>query len=201
MYDYLKGTLKELTITKATLEVSGVGYAILIPLNTHAQLTRKMGEVILLYTTFVVREDSHRLFGFLEKVEKQLFETLSDVSGIGPKTALSIIGHLTKNELDLAIYHQDISTLSRVPGIGKKTAERLIVELKDKMKHLKPLLDEGSSSKSGAQHLMEDALLALIHLGYHETLAQKAIKKVLEETSATLTLSELITHSLKAVQR
>ena len=199
MYDYIKGTLSHLTISKATLDTAGLGFCILIPINTHAQLLSKVGEVVALFTSFVIREDSHRLFGFLERNERDLFEKLSDVTGIGPKTALSIIGHLTAKELDLAIYQQDISTLSRVPGIGKKTAERLIVELKDKIRHLKPLLEEGSCKDSFSDPHIQDALSALIHLGYNEALAQKAIKKVLKESNKTLTLSELITYSLKAV--
>lgn len=199
MYDYLRGTLNGLTVSKATLDVSGIGFGIFIPLNTHSQLTHKLGEIVLLHTSFVVREDSHRLFGFLEKKEKELFERLSDVSGIGPKTALSMIGHLTISELEIAIFQQDVSTLLKVPGIGKKTAERLIVELKDKKNALKILL-ENEAKDSHLTPLMEDALSALLHLGYHESVAQKALKKVFDESKKSLTLSEIITLCLRAVQ-
>lgn len=199
MYDYFKGTLTDLSPTKAVVETSGVGYSLLIPVNVYSLLCGLLGTSITLFVSFVIREDSHRLFGFSQKKERELFEKLSDVSGIGPKTALAIIGHLTLEELDLAIFEQDVTTLSRVPGIGKKTAERLIVELKDKLKNLKPLLEKEGEDMSKQSPLMKDALAALIHLGYHQNMAQKAIKKALEESPEALKLGALITAALRLV--
>jgi Holliday junction DNA helicase RuvA len=197
MYDYFKGTLSHISPAKATVEVSGIGYQFFIPVSSYSHLSHLLGQAVVLYASFVVREDSHRLFGFVNPKERELFETLSDVSGIGPKTALAIIGHLSPKELDSAIYEQDVATLSKVPGIGKKTAERLIVEMKDKLKNLKPLLEDSSTPQDSS--IVSDAVSALVHLGYQQPLAQKAVKQAFKEASASLELAELITVSLKTL--
>lgn len=197
MYDYFKGILSQLSLAKATLEVGGIGYQFFIPVSSYSDLSSKLGQTVVLYTCFVVREDSHRLFGFAKVKERELFETVSDISGIGPKTALAIIGHLTPEELDSAIYEQDVATLSKVPGIGKKTAERLIVEMKDKLKNLKPLLEDSSNLQDSS--IVSDAVSALVHLGYQQPLAQKAVRQAFKESSSSLKLGDLITVSLKTL--
>jgi len=199
MYDYIKGTLVELSPTKATLETQGVGYVLWIPLSCFGKLCSMQRKEVCLFTSFVVREDSHRLFGFADKLERDAFNTLSDVSGIGPKTALSIIGHLSLKELELAIHEQDAVTLCKVPGIGKKTAERLLLDLKDKLKHLhsSSAIDQAVSPEHA--HLVQDALSALMNLGYNQAVARPAIKKTLEQSKKTLELSQLITLALKTI--
>ena len=200
MYDYIKGILQDLSPSKATLETHGIGYSLFIPLNVFSDLCSSKGKEITLFTSFVVREDSQRLFGFLDKHGRDTFETLSEISGIGPKTAMAIIGHLSLKELDKAVHEQDILTLSKVPGIGKKTAERLILDMKDKLKHLKTFIDEKEFLSKDQISLMNDALSALINLGYSQSLAHPAIKKALKGSPSTPKLSELITISLKLIR-
>lgn len=200
IYDYFKGVLSDLSLTKATIEIQGIGYQFFIPLSSYSVLNGNLGKNVILYCSFVVREDSQRLFGFVDKKERELFEKLSDISGIGPKTALAIIGHLSPKELDLAIFEQDVSTLSKVPGIGKKTAERLIVEMKDKLKNLKPLFEEQTLSLQESS-IVCDAVSALVNLGYQQQLSQKAVKQAFKESSGSLQLGELITLSLKTLHQ
>lgn len=199
MFEYFKGILMDLTPTKATLEVFGIGYSFFIPSRSYSKLLSNVGKEAVLYSTFIVREDSHRLFGFIEKRERSLFEKLSEITGIGPKTALSIISHLSIEELDLAIYHQDVKTLSNIPGIGKKTAERLVVELKDKTKELKKDFILQKSNKE-LNPLVSDAMLALISLGYSQVASEKAVRKAFEERKEIEKLSELISLSLQLVK-
>ena len=194
MYAYIQGILIEATPHYAILEASGVGYYVAIPVHTFSRLPQ-LGEKAKLFTSFVVRENSQALFGFLTQAEKQLFETLLDVSGIGPKLALSIAGHLPPEALLGAIQRNDIPLLTKVPGIGKKTAERIILDLRDKTKNLfapSPIAYQIPSQ------LASDALSALINLGYSETLAQKAVAKTLNE-GEELPLGDFITRALKNV--
>lgn len=200
MYDYIKGTLIDLSPSKATIENHDIGYSLFIPLNVFSDLCTAKGHTITFFVSFVIREDSQRLFGFLDKNSRDTFDKLSEISGIGPKTALSIIGHLSLKELDRAIHEQDILTLSKVPGIGKKTSERLLVEMKDKLKHLKTLVDEKDLLSKEQLSLMTDALSALLNLGYHHSIAHPAVKRALKESKLSLKLAELITISLKFIR-
>lgn len=190
MYEYIKGTLAESSPVKITLETGGIGYCIFISLSTYTKLP-KIGAEICCFISFIVREDSQRLFGFLSKDERGLFEKLTEISGIGPKTALSLLGHLDLEQLAQAVHTNDIKLLIKVPGIGRKTAERLIIELRDKLKNI--------SVKPGKQDSsFEDAVSALIHLGYHLKDAQSAVKNILEKADKTPPLSEIITAVLKS---
>lgn len=200
MFAYLKGILVTAHPTYAIVDVQGIGYLLFIPCRVLSELPA-LGKPVQFYTTFVVREFSHALYGFLNSQERDIFEALINVTGVGPKLALSLIGHLTFNELQIAVAHKDLPTLCRVPGVGKKTAERLIVELKDKLPTLLPL---------DAAHLtipmndpktqqIQDAILALINLGYNQNTAQKAIKQSLKELPEESDLAALITLALKNV--
>ncbi|MCH9630186.1 MAG: Holliday junction ATP-dependent DNA helicase RuvA [Chlamydiia bacterium] len=193
MYDYIKGKLVKVAPTVATVDVGGIGYKLLIPLNVYSEISSMLGEPIFLYCSFVVREDSQRLFGFLKESSRDLFLTLSDVSGIGPKTALSILGHMSVDELRLALHNADALSLVKVPGIGKKTAERLVLELRDKIS--KPSKDDMPHLGKEEGHMFHDAVSALVHLGYQRAAAQKAVKKASEKSVKSL--SELIAKSLK----
>lgn len=192
MYDYIKGKLIEKEPSHAVIEANGVGFRILIPLSTFASLPSPESS-LLLYTSFHVKEDSQALYGFVTKHDRDLFDMLNNISGIGPKTALALVGHLDSATFQTAIQNGNVSLLSKVPGIGKKTAERLIVELKDKSKKIgkaDPSLPLGSS------HLLTDAINALIHLGYPLLQAQKAVQKAFE-AKKEVDLSGLISASLK----
>lgn len=200
MYAYLKGTFISLSPTAITLEVQGIGYFIQVGPNTLSRLPQA-GQTITIYTSFVVRENAHSLFGFLCPEEKSCFETLISVSGIGPKTALCLLGHLGLDRLKKAVEHNDPKAICMVPGIGKKTAERLLVEIKDK--NLPTKASENHHSKdtlSLHDPLVADAISALTNLGYKQPKAEQAVKLTMElEKNKELDLALLITQSLKRI--
>lgn len=197
MYAYLKGILVAVDATRVVVDVQGVGYFLYIPTRILGALP-PLGQSVQLFTSFVVRELSQTLYGFSSPQERDLFEVLMGVTGIGPKLALSLIGHLTFDELQTAVVRPNLPALCRVPGIGKKTAERLVVELKDKLNHQLFPQTHLSASSGHPQH-MQDAMLALINLGYNQSSAQKALKKSLEDLPETTDLAELITVALKHI--
>jgi Holliday junction DNA helicase RuvA len=189
MYTYLKGILNQATPLLAIVDVQGVGYAVSIPLNTYTKLP-PVGSSLLLHVSFVVREDAHRLYGFLAEEERDLFELFIAISGIGPKTALALIGHIDLTDLQAAIGQGNSAFLCKIPGIGKKTAERLIVELKDKTAKLSK---KSTPTVKGAG----DAISALIHLGYNAAQAQKAVQAALKSGPKEPELAALITSALR----
>lgn len=195
MYEYVKGTLIDITFEHAVVDVNGVGYRLCVPFSAVAKLPER-GHQVLFYTSLVVREDSHRLFGFLSLQERSLFAELGTISGIGPKTALSLVGHLEAESFSRVVATADITTLCKIPGIGKKTAERIILEMRDKLKRSPTDLSLVTGS-SPQDTLTSDAISALINLGYPSHLAQKAVKKVLERAKEPLELTELITATLR----
>lgn len=200
MFAYIKGLLIRAHPAYVVVEVNGVGYAIFIPCRLLGELP-PIGQTVQLFTTFVVRESSHALYGFLNSQDRDIFEELMNVTGIGPKLAMSLIGHLTFHELQSAVAYQDLSTLCRVPGVGKKTAERLIVELKDKLPALLPLTAAHLAipvTDPKAQYV-QDAILALVNLGYNQSTAQKAVKHSLKDQPETVDLALLITTALKNI--
>jgi Holliday junction DNA helicase RuvA len=193
MYEYIKGKLVETSENIAVVDVNGIGYRVMIPLNIAHHLLVLQKE-ILFYLSFVVREDAHTLYGFLKKEERDLFEILLTLSGIGPKTALSIVGHLDIDHLQSAIASGDVFILSKIPGIGKKTAQKLIIELKDKFKFA--TLPTSVNIKSNS---VSDALHALMNLGYGMHQAKIAIDKVLEEDGNKDDVSELIAAAIRKI--
>jgi len=202
MYAYIQGKLTFCSPSEAIVEAAGIGYRIGIPTSLFGKLPQ-LNEQIRLYTSFIVREQSQNLYGFLLPEEKELFEALMGVSGIGPKIALAIMSHLDGRALSEAVKKNDIVGISRVPGIGKKTAERLIIEMRDKLKqfsadecisHASP---DHQSQKTASD--IRDAMNALINLGYTQAAAQKAIKKSLGESEEEYDLATLITSALKNV--
>lgn len=190
LIEYIKGILTESSPNKVTLEINGIGYALWIPMSTFAKLP-PIGQPILLYVFSVIREDCHQYFGFITKQERDLCETLTSISGIGPKTATNIIGNIEINTLRSAIAAKDILSLSKIPGVGKKTAERLIIELKDKLK-----VTEIVSANSQ----FTDAVAALVRLGYTSFQAQKAVKITLDNSKKELDLPSLITSALRSIK-
>lgn len=199
MFAFIRGKLIAATPLHCILDAQGVGYKLFIPASALGQLP-SVGSDVLLHCAFVVREQSQALYGFITSDERDLFETLLGATGVGPKMALSIIGHLSMEELQQAISHGNHIILCKIPGIGKKTAERLIIEMRDKFKAFSL-----SSSTSFAikvpshQQTISDAMSALIHLGYSQAVAQKAIQKGVESLSENTDLAALITLALKNV--
>jgi Holliday junction DNA helicase RuvA len=199
MYEYIQGKLVQATPNKAIVETHGIGFCLLIPFNNFAKLPN-LGESVTLFTSFVVREDSQKLFGFLTNHQRDLFESLIEISGIGPKTALCLVGHMEISELQVAISQGNTQRICKIPGIGKKTAERLIVEMRDKIKKtvgdsavLHPL--EGG----GQGGVVADAISALMNLGYNQAQSQKAIQLVLGKTEGEMGLAALITSALRHI--
>lgn len=170
MIGRITGTLIEKNPPTLCVDVNGIGYEIDVPMSTLYDLP-ELGATVSLHTHLSVREDAHVLFGFGKASERSAFRTLIKVSGIGPKTALGILSGLSVDDLATAIQSQDIALLTRAPGIGKKTAERMILELRDKF-HAETISTTAPTTDRS------DILNALLALGYNNTEANKAIKKV-----------------------
>lgn len=195
MYESIKGQLIDKSPLKAVVEAGGIGYRLTIPLSTYTRLPA-LDKPIQLFLSQVVREDSNTLYAFLLKEERDLFEILITLSGIGPKTALAIIGHVELGAFERAIHSQDVRLLSKIPGIGKKTAERLVIEMRDKFRGGKK---DRPVALSGADGLIGDAMNALLHLGYNPIDAQKAVQSVLEEKKDEKDLGKIITAALQKI--
>lgn len=195
MITYLKGRLAFKDPTHLVVDVGGVGYEVKISLTTYSQVKGK--EDILIQTYLHVKEDSHTLFGFSEQSEKKRFLDLLSINGVGPSTALMILSSLDAKELQAAIVQEDVKTIQSVKGIGGKTAQRIILELKDKMKK------EGLLDKSVEIHprfdntLRSEALSALTTLGINKSAAEKTVDKILKEYGEEIKLEELIKQALK----
>jgi Holliday junction DNA helicase RuvA len=170
MIAHLRGRLLFKTPQTAVVEAGGVGYEITISIPTFTALPAEGEEVALLVYTHV-REDALALFGFTTPTEKRLFEKLLSISGIGPKLAVTVLSGLPPERLIAAIHGQDHAMLTRIPGVGKKTAERIVLELKDKLKDLASAAVAGSVTP-----VSEDVLSALVNLGYQRAVAQKGIE-------------------------
>ncbi len=199
MFEFIQGILKDKEPLKAIVETKdGIGYRVTIPLNTYSQLPL-LNTSVLLYLSQVIREDSNTLYGFLLKEERDFFETLITISGIGPKTAVAVIGHMEMQALHHAIQTADLRILSKIPGIGKKTAERLVIEMRDKVKGVHKKDKHPVISGSHDQNLVADAINALLNLGYNTVEAQKAVQIALQEKTNETDLGSLISLSLRKI--
>lgn len=179
MITFLEGRIEEKQPTHVVLNVGGVGYEVVISLNSYDRLPRE-GETCRLLTHDHIREDLHQLFGFMTAEERRLFTLLIGVSGIGPKTAMSVLSGMTVRELKAAITGGDVKRLSSISGIGKKTAERMVVELRDKF-GAGEVLEATTAGKAPTESdaKLRDAVLALISLGYKRAEAQDMILRVM----------------------
>jgi Holliday junction DNA helicase RuvA len=198
MITFLEGTLEESYPTHVVVNVHGVGYHILIPLSSYDRMPRS-GDQIRILTHLQVREDAHVLYGFYSAEERDLFRLLiNHVSGIGPKTALDVLSGISVTLFKSAVVGGDTRTLSQIKGIGKKTAERVLVELKDKV-GVAAAWEAGDKQPSGTiSREMNDAILALIALGYKQPDAQRAVRTALDARGAAETTSdELLREALK----
>ena len=175
MISFIRGLVADTTENAVILENNGIGYEIFMTGSSIEQVSRIDGEVKI-HTYFQVREDAMQLYGFLSKDDLEMFRLLLNVNGIGPKAALGVLAGLTADELRFAVLSDDIKTISKAPGIGKKTAQKLILELKDKLK----LEDAFEKKLSGflIHDGRQEAAEALIALGYSSTDAMKAVRKV-----------------------
>jgi len=198
MIAWLSGRLRRKVADYLVLDVAGVGYQVSVPLSTYRRIPDD-GEEVCLHIHTHVREDSLSLFGFLTEAEKDLFMLLIGVSGIGPKLALTILSSLSVDEIAAAIQSSDDQKLSSVPGIGKKTAARMVLELKDKVKHY-ILAPVPGVPFSAVDTDADDVLSALINLGYKKLQAGEALSKVKHGRSG-LTVEELIREALKVLMK
>lgn len=183
------------------LDVQGVGYEVFIPLSTYYGLPN-LGDSISLSVHTHVREDAIQLFGFLTSREKEAFVLLTSVSGVGPKLGMSVLSALPVSDLVSSIQSGDVEKLTTVPGIGNKSASRLVLELKDKVGKLYPGLVPASDSPSQGQDAMfDDALSALVNLGYRPQDAKDALKQVKKSNAESIVLKDMIRESLKELAR
>jgi len=197
----LTGRLAFKAPTYLILDVHGVGYEVFIPLSTYYGLPN-LSESILMSVHTHVREDAIQLFGFLTSQEKDAFVLLTSVSGVGPKLALSVLSALPVSNLVSAIQSGDIEKLMTVPGIGNKSASRLVLELKDKVEKLHPGLASASESlRQGEDATFDDALSALVNLGYRPQDAKEALKQVKKSNAKSIVLKDMIRESLKELAR
>lgn len=181
MIGRIQGLLIEKQPSILLVDVAGVGYEVEVPFSTSFAL-KEVGEQVVLYTHFVVREDAQLLFGFANKADRDLFRLLIKVNGVGPKLALAILSGLDAGQLARCIEDGDVPTLVKLPGIGKKTAERLVLDLRDKVKGWRSPSDDNvlelSASVASAPDAAEEAVAALEALGYKPAEAEKAIKSI-----------------------
>jgi Holliday junction DNA helicase RuvA len=174
MIAHLRGKLISRNPNQAIVETGGVGYEVIISVPTFSELPA-LGSEVALHIHTHVREDQLALYGFRRVDEKQLFEKLITVSGIGPKLAITILSGMRADEMGNAIRGNDVARLTKIPGIGRKTAERLVLELRDK---LPPAGQEAEAAVSVFNAVQEDVLSALVNLGYQRTAAEKALSSV-----------------------
>ena len=197
MIAHLKGQLIEKSPVSLVVDVQGVGYEVFIPLTVYYELP-ECGTTVSLYIHTRIREDSLKLFGFLKEADKQMFELLTRISKVGPKIALAILSGMTGQDLTQAVFNHDISTLSTIPGVGRKTAERLALELKDKLSELNLQPEAAAANNTPRNGLKDDAVSALVNLGYKKAQAEQALKKVWRD-EAKPSLEELIRDSLNCL--
>ena len=202
MIGRIRGLLLEKQPPELLLDVSGVAYEIQAPMSTFYHLPA-LGDELVLHTHFVVREDAQLLYGFYDKTERLLFRTLIKVNGVGPKLALTILSGIEADDFVRCVHAGDTAALVKLPGVGKKTAERLIVEMKDRLKDWQPEASQAGEGKAAinsvSDAIVADAESALISLGYKPQEASKAIKAVFNESINNS--EELIRAALKGMVR
>jgi len=199
MFAYLRGLLRTKTPNGAVVDVGGIGYQVQIPLSTYYELGEIDDEVSLRITT-QIRDEAILLYGFLTEGEQQLFHHLTSVSGVGPRIAIAMLSGMSVPEIATALADGDAARLHSIPGIGRKTAERLIVELKDRVR---PLADEKSGLEAGGTSggARADVVSALVNLGYPVGQAERAAADVLKGSQSDMPFETLLRESLRRLLR
>lgn len=195
MIAFLRGRLVHRDPTHVLIDVNGIGYQVNISLQTFSAI--KEQENIHLFTHLTIREDAHILFGFSAEDEKRLFQQLISVSGVGPSTAIVMLSYMNSQELKHAIIKEDAASLQAIKGIGGKTAQRVIIELKDKLKKESWEEIQPAISSSPYNTIKKEALSALLTLGLAKAVAEKSIDTVLKKSGNTITLEDLVKQALK----
>jgi len=197
MIAWLKGTLFNKAADRIVLEIAGVGYEVIIPFSTYYDLG-DVGSTVGLHVHTHVREDTLSLYGFLTTLEKRLFTMLIQVSGVGPRLAIAALSGLPGEELIRALAGGDVVRLSSIPGIGKKTAERLVLELKDKVRTVMAELGKEAEMPAAVSTMQSDVVSALVNLGYGRPVAEKAVSQVMKEVQGGR-FEDLLRRSLKRI--
>ena len=193
----LAGILRFKSPGHITVEVNGVGYRVFIPLSTFYELADE-GSPVALNVFTAVREDAIHLYGFRTTEEKQLFELLLSVNGIGPKLAINLLSGISPADFIRAVFTEDRHALTKIPGVGKKMAERMILELRDRVIKLAPQeVPEEINAAGSLDAVREDALSALVNLGYKKSVAKMVLDRVLDGEVGGLALEEVLKRALK----
>ncbi|MDO6445796.1 Holliday junction branch migration protein RuvA [Colwellia sp. 1_MG-2023] len=204
MIGRLRGVLLEKTAPEVLIECGGIGYEVTMPMTSIYALP-ELNEEAIIYTHFVVREDAQLLYGFANKVERKLFRLVIKVNGVGPKLGLAILSSMSADQFVSCVNHDDLTTIVKIPGVGKKTAERLLIEMRDRLKDWQTGGDASSSegftlnvqqTDNYVSNAKGDATNALVSLGYSQQQADKAIKSIF---SADKSSEDLIRDALKAM--
>lgn len=193
MYDYITGKIAELNPAFVVLDNGGMGYMINISFTTYNEIAKMSEQSVKLFVYEAIREDAHVLYGFMSRRERELFLMLISVSGVGPNTARMILSSLSANELEQCIASGNVGMLKGVKGIGAKTAQRILVDLKDKIKVAGDTLLDNNSAPSA---VYDEALAALAALGFTQQVSQKALKKLLKD-DPSITVEAAIKNALK----
>ena len=199
MIAHLRGRLLEKHPNRVIVDVGGVGYDVHVPLSTFYEMA-EAGEEIALRIHTHVREDALLLYGFATPLELQIFERLISVSGIGPKLALAVLSGIEPNELVSAIRTANVARLTGIPGIGKKIAERIGLELKDKMASFVAAEMAASHTTAAGETLRDDVLSALMNLGYHRPLAERAVDSAIKKGTSS-TFESVLKSALRELAR
>ena len=197
MIAHLKGQLAYKSPEYTIVDVNGVGYQVFTPLSTYYALPN-LGQTVSLRVHTRVREDELKLFGFLTEEEQTIFQKLITINKVGPRLALGILSGMSPADLFSAVMNNNIARLSTIPGVGKKTAERLTLEMKDKLADLALAMDHQPES-ARAEGVYDDALSALVNLGYKKPEAEKALKTIYNQNGKDASLEDLIKESLNVL--
>ncbi len=195
----LSGILIEKSITQCVVDVNGAGYRVVVPLTTFYELP-EIGQPVVIHVHTHVREDAIHLYGFHAREEREVFQLMISVSGIGPKLAINILSGIAAGELIRAVTEEDLKRLTGIPGVGKKTAERMILELKDKAIKLgQGAGPVGAMAVKTGDQVKEDALSALVNLGYKGSAVKDVVDRIMRETPEPPSLDQLLKQALKAL--
>ena len=199
MIGLLRGRIADKQPNRLIVDVQGVGYEVHVPLSTFYDAGEAGADITLRIYTHV-REDALQLYGFLTDLERQLFERLIGISGIGPKLAIAVLSGMDPRDLLASVQRGDVARLTSIPGVGKKTSERIVLELKDRLAQLPGAVAVEAVSANGADRVRSDLLSALQNLGYHRPQAEKAIDATLQ-TMSDPTFEQALKAALRELMR
>ncbi|MCX7909710.1 MAG: Holliday junction branch migration protein RuvA [Ignavibacteria bacterium] len=197
MYSYIKGKIIRKTTSTIEIEVNGFGFELLVSLNSLSKLG-EVGDEIIIYTIFLFRDDNFQVYGFATQDEREIFQELIKISGIGPKIALAILSYLEVSEFIEVVKTNDIKKLVKLPGIGRKTSERILLEFREKIKKFDKV--EKVEVSMDGKNLYEEAITALSVLGYQEIRVKNIVKEIISKSNK-LTIEELLKQTLKVLNK